>query len=348
MNGLIRACVAGGDDLASVRVRILYELRKLVSFDAAFLASADPETLLFTSTFAEEPLVEAAPLFLENEYGAAIDVNRFAVLAGSVDPVSSLDAATHGDRTNSPRWTEIMGPMGMGDEARVALRVDDTTWGFMCLHRSGSRGFEDRELATLRKAAPHIGEAIRRRIGGNAAVDAVTADAIMQGVIIVAGDSVVATGGAAEEWVAELDCEPLVIGGPLPLSLLAVVRRLTALESGDHRTPPAAVRFTTRRGALVTAHATRLRAAGGDGLVAVTLTPASASERSSLLLAAHGLTPAQRRVAQLVLQGRTTRQIVLELRISEYTVQDHLKAVFDKVGVRSRRELVAAVMQHPG
>lgn len=67
-----------------------------------------------------------------------------------------------------------------------------------------------------------------------------------------------------------------------------------------------------------------------------------------MLLAAHGLTPAQRRVAQLVLQGRTTRQIVLALQTSEHTVQDHLKAVFDKVGVRSRRDLVGAVMRPGG
>lgn len=67
-----------------------------------------------------------------------------------------------------------------------------------------------------------------------------------------------------------------------------------------------------------------------------------------MLLAAHGLTPAQRRVAQLVLQGHTTRQIVFALRISEHTVQDHLKAVFDKIGVRSRRELVSAIMRPSG
>jgi DNA-binding CsgD family transcriptional regulator len=77
-------------------------------------------------------------------------------------------------------------------------------------------------------------------------------------------------------------------------------------------------------------------------LAGLTVAPGAAAERVSFLLAAHGLTPAQRRVASLVLQSRTTQQIVIELRISAHTVQDHLKAAFDKVGVRSRRELVKA------
>lgn len=78
----------------------------------------------------------------------------------------------------------------------------------------------------------------------------------------------------------------------------------------------------------------------------LTSAPAAPAERSSLLLAAHGLTPAQRRVANLVFQGHTTNQIVVALGISAHTVQDHLTVVFDKIGVRSRRELVSALM-HP-
>jgi DNA-binding CsgD family transcriptional regulator len=132
------------------------------------------------------------------------------------------------------------------------------------------------------------------------------------------------------------------------LALAAVVRRLESTENGDASLdgPPASVRITTSSGVLVTVHAARLRDASGSGPIVLTVAPAAPVERSSLLLAAHGLTPAQCRVARLVLQGHTTGQIVVGLHISAHTVQDHLKVVFDKVGVRSRRELVGALM-HP-
>jgi DNA-binding CsgD family transcriptional regulator len=67
-------------------------------------------------------------------------------------------------------------------------------------------------------------------------------------------------------------------------------------------------------------------------------------QMASLFLDAHGLTPAQHRVATLVLQGLSTRQIVNELKISSHTVQEHLGVVFERFGIGSRRELVATLL----
>src|SRR3954468_761839 len=65
------------------------------------------------------------------------------------------------------------------------------------------------------------------------------------------------------------------------------------------------------------------------------------ADLAALLLAAHGLTRREQEVCQEVLAGRSTAEIATALFISANTVQNHLKSLFDKVGVRTRRELVA-------
>jgi len=60
-----------------------------------------------------------------------------------------------------------------------------------------------------------------------------------------------------------------------------------------------------------------------------------------LMASAYGLSPRERAVTRLVARGLATTAIGAELHLSPWTVQDHLKAIFGKVGVRSRGELVA-------
>jgi DNA-binding CsgD family transcriptional regulator len=51
------------------------------------------------------------------------------------------------------------------------------------------------------------------------------------------------------------------------------------------------------------------------------------------------LTPSERRVAALVAEGRTNREVAAELVVTEKTVESHLSHVYRKLGVRSRAEL---------
>ncbi|HEY6759090.1 MAG TPA: helix-turn-helix transcriptional regulator, partial [Baekduia sp.] len=83
--------------------------------------------------------------------------------------------------------------------------------------------------------------------------------------------------------------------------------------------------------------------ANGNLATAVMIEDARAPDVAPLIAAAHGLTEREQAVTRLVARGASTETIARSLLLSPYTVQDHLKAIFDKVGVRTRGELVAAL-----
>ena|SRR5439155_24265292 len=78
-----------------------------------------------------------------------------------------------------------------------------------------------------------------------------------------------------------------------------------------------------------------------DGQIAVTLRAATMMETFALLCRADALSQRKRQVVAALVVGLDTRAIAQRLFISRYTVQDHLKSVFRKTGVRCRRELLA-------
>jgi DNA-binding CsgD family transcriptional regulator len=73
----------------------------------------------------------------------------------------------------------------------------------------------------------------------------------------------------------------------------------------------------------------------------VTIEPTPATERSALYGRVLGLTPREAELQGHLATGDDTRALAGRMYLSAHTVQDHLKAVFAKAGVNSRRALVA-------
>ncbi|NLH71089.1 MAG: helix-turn-helix transcriptional regulator [Brooklawnia sp.] len=63
-----------------------------------------------------------------------------------------------------------------------------------------------------------------------------------------------------------------------------------------------------------------------------------ADERLDLCVRAFGLPPREADVVRRVARGLDTASIAAELHLATYTIQDHLKSIFAKTGLSSRRQ----------
>lgn len=338
---VIRHCHSGLD-VAELQQRVLRTLRRGMPVDAAFFATADPETLLFTGAHSEDPLVAVASLFLDNELDGG-DVNPFPALATGPVHVASLDAATAGDRYASARYRDIMRPLGLGDELRAALVAGGSCWGYLCLHRADGRlGFTAAEADLVARVGPHVAHALRQAILLHH--PPVSAEAPRPGVVLLDDElNLVASTPEADQLL------PLIGHGstrlPLPVGVYAVAAALTRAEKGAARSGQRpSTRVRARTGGWLNVHASRLATPGGDQRIAVVIEPADPHSALGILLFAYGLSHRERELARHVLRGASTRVISDSMHITAHTVQDHLKSIFDKVGVRSRRDFVALLL----
>jgi len=340
----IRRWSRGGLDAATLRDRVLHEVRRAMPVDAAFFATADPESLLFTSVHAEDPLAAVSAAFVANEFGAG-DVNRFSTLARARAHVRTLDTATRGDRAASARYREIMAPLGLGDELRLALVEGDRCWGYLCLHREdGPLGFTPAEAAVLARVGSHVAHGLRQAVLlHRRPADAGTP---RPGVVLLddALDHVAST-PEAEQLLPLLPADR-PRRSPVPTAVRAVAAALLAAERPGPATgepPPPSARVPSAAGGWLDVHASRLGPPGAER-IAVVVEAAGPATTFGVLCAAHGLSPREHEVTRLVVHGMSTREITAALHISAHTVQDHLKSVFDKVGVRSRRDLTVLLL----
>ena len=300
----------------------------------------DPASLLVTSHF-HDGLEEIPAEWLAYEYYED-DVNKLADVARSQRGISTLHEATGGDASSSPRWHQNMS-LGGDQELIAALRTPaGDVWGALGLYREPGRPLFDRDdFEFLRALAPRLAEGARRALLIGEASDPEGPQS--PGLVVLSEDwEVESLTPGVERWLSELpdgDWD----AGRLPSAVHAVAgRALRAADSGQGVAEVAVSRVLSRSGTWVVLHGAALVAAGARR-VAVIVEPAHPARISPLLMSAYGLTEREQDVTRLVLQGDSTAQIAQRLVVSPHTVQQHLKSVFEKIGVRSRRDLVGKV-----
>lgn len=323
-------------------------LRRALDNDATCWHTIDPHTRLMTSdspdelvergVFAAGEVSEAGRLMVRSEY-LVPDVNTFAALASRRVPVGILDHTLRGRPERSARYRDLLEPAGIPHELRAAFVVRGRTWGAVHVaRRAGRDGFTARDAEVLAYVAGAIALGIRASLRFDAARRAGGEEP--PGLILLGpDDSVLLMTPPARELLAEMDPRH---AGRIDEVLPAPIAALVAHARGPAG-PGADVNAVTVPGAggWITLHASRPTAA--DGRVAVVVERAAARRSATLRLEVQGVTPREREVATLMARGLETAEIAEELVLSRHTVQDHVKSLYEKVGVGSRAELVASV-----
>ncbi|MGZ8803976.1 MAG: LuxR C-terminal-related transcriptional regulator [Microbacterium sp.] len=312
-------------DSRAFRVEVLRRLRALMAFDWYVWALTDPVTGVGIDPLAYIPDRRDAARAIRLKY--LEPTNRWTTLNV---------AASLGDRVTASRlWRELQHPAGVVDVASVVFCERANCWGFLDLW-AGSV-FSAGDVALLRAVAPGLTEALR--ISRSRTFQRPAAPPAVRGPAVVLVDdhlTVVGQTPDSDAWLRLLLPTPEQFS-PIPAAAYNVAAQLLAREAGVDDGDPVA-RMPASDGSWVRVSAARVEPAQG---IVVTIEATGPEERLDLFARAHALSAREREVVEELTRGAATAEIASRLFVSPYTVQDHLKSVFAKTGVRSRRALIA-------
>lgn len=318
----VTALASAGLNVAELHAAAIALVDRVVPGELTCWASMDPDSGAISSMTSGVNRIpqQYEPVLASCEYTPG-EPHTFAELAQRGDTVARLEDQ------RSTRLNEVWRPLGLSHELRALFWADDTCWGAAGIVRTSD--FSERELEFLTSVAPALGSATRAAARAAARRDGARRDGASAIVIVSADGTIRASTAAAAQWRDELE--------EIAPGRFAVMVRAAAAgaRSGTFK-----ARVRDAHGGWILLEAGEL--VGDSGFeAAVTISRATSAELDGLLLKAHGVTAREQDICHEVLAGQSTAEIAARLTISPYTVQDHLKSLFAKFGVRSRAELVA-------
>ena len=340
-----RLCCAGLDGPALLD-EVIERLRRVVPFEAYCASTKDPATGFITYAMAEELgggddnfwLLERLYFDHHQSVRRMVDIHQSVAL---------LSETTGGDLERSTRYVEYLRPLGLAHEMRGAFTSGGYVWGSMDLIRgSGSPDFKSREANFLRRVAPHLSNGLKLaalRLKTPVEEDETDVPGVLtldhQGIVVQHTP-------AAERWLRDL--EDLGPGwrkrNGLPRALHTVfllLRRALSPECDRDEESVPKLRARARSGRWLTLYGSLTEVTSERRTeTVIVIEPTKPEELLPFSMSAYCLSPREEEIVKLVVCGLSTARISRRLFISEYTVNNHLRNVFEKVGVRSRGELV--------
>ena len=321
-------------------------LRRLVQFDAALWFATDPATGLATAPARVEQLGDGKPegcaAYWRSEF-LIEDVNLYRDVARAPRPVATLWQTTGANPARSARYRDFLRPNGLADEMRAAMRVGASSWGMITLAREAGRPpFSQADVDLVAGLSAPMAQALRACALVERHAEPGGPDE--PGMILFDDrHHVISLNEAARGWIEELPDGPQysTSGIRVTTEMIATVGQAKLVADGRDN-GSARLRVRGRSGRWLVLHASCLAGMdGASGPTALVIEAAQASEIAPIIVEAHQLSKREQEITQLVARGVATAEIAATLHLSPHTVRDHLKAVFEKVGVSSRGELVA-------
>ena len=334
--------VRRGLDWVSLATEASGTIADVVPFDRCCWHSVDPGTVLFTGSV-NRGVGCSGSWLAEHEY-VIEDVNKWSFLARSGRRAGATSLATHGDLSRSARHRSHAA-VGVGDELRASFVSGDGYWGAAGFLRDADRPhYTEDDVRFLASLSGTLADGFRRALVRRL-VEPEVVDAVEGPGLVVFDQHGVAEmiSPAAERWIGQLVEEPPPDSPGESKVVQAVAAQARSPAAGDDPLRVGArARALTRGGTWLVIYGTPLTGRD-EPRTAVVIQAAAPHEIAPLVALAYGLTDRERQVVKLCMEGRPTKQIATSLHISPYTVQDHLRSIFGKTGVRTRNELVGQI-----
>ena len=279
---------------------------------------------------------------------------------GVLDVLTTEDVVPFRELTRTEYYNDFLKPQSIHHQMTIHLKSDKQVLGVVALFRSRrARGFSPRDKSRALAAAPYLSGALKAALASEksraleSVLPAILREKPWEGLVVLDRFlNPVYTNERAERLLSALETPN---GEPGTTSLRKAVsgpcKKLLAAR--EQRAGPAEREGSMDLGSDGAGPRIRLRLLLADDpksgpLFLLFLDGEDRVARLEGFLRDRGLTRREMEVVQVLARGARNADIAEKLFISEYTVENHLKSIYRKLGVSNRTAAVHRLLQRPG